>query len=80
MDKAGNFYGATLSSNVTINNQFPTLWEVNTTGKQAILHSFAHTLTVLTGPVIDGAGNLYGTTFTGGANNLGSVYKLTLVK
>lgn len=80
MDKTGNFYGVTLSSNVSINNQFPLVWKLDTTGKETLLHSFSHTAEVLTGIVIDGAGNLYGTTLNGGANNIGAVYKLTVVK
>ena len=50
-------------------------WTVNT------LYSFAGTAGNRCGPratlVMDGAGNLYGTTYCDGANNAGSVFKLT---
>jgi uncharacterized repeat protein (TIGR03803 family) len=66
MDKAGNLYGVTQG-----------VWEVDTSGEESTVHSFG-TTQGSTGLVIDGEGSLYGT--TGGANNIESVYKLTLVK
>ena len=56
------------------------VWEVSASGKITVLHTFAKGVEVMAGLTMDSAGNLYGTTFDGGTNALGSVFKLTLVK
>src|ERR1700759_3913226 len=52
------------------------------TGKEKVLHSFTGYATgqdgglPYGGVVLDDAGNLYGTTFNGGANDYGTVFKI----
>lgn len=78
MDKSGNFYGVTGSCG---SSDFGTVWKLNKSGKETLLHSFASGSSdgqyPLSGVVMDSAGNLYGTTETGGASGLGVVYKVT---
>jgi uncharacterized repeat protein (TIGR03803 family) len=77
MDPAGDIFGAWL-------NEDSTVFELSPIGNLTEIHTF-------TGapkdgsdaegtPVLDQAGNLYGTTLLGGAKNLGTVYKLSPVK
>ena len=51
------------------------------TATETVLHSFGATATDGTLPmadlIIDGSGNFYGTTETGGPNNVGTVFKIT---
>jgi uncharacterized repeat protein (TIGR03803 family) len=77
LDKAGNIYGVTIQGN---SNSGGVVWEVNTAGKEIVLHTFPVNEGPFAGLTIDSDGNLYGITFSGGANQLGSVFKLTLVK
>lgn len=75
-DKAGNLYGTTPSGGA---NDFGTVFKVDTTGKETILHSFAGrdgklpygTL------VLNAKGVLYGTAYGGGAYGGGVVFKIT---
>jgi uncharacterized repeat protein (TIGR03803 family) len=75
MDAAGNIYGATSS----------TVFELSPNGSGGWNPSVIHAFTgapkdgaVAAGtPVLDRAGNLYGTTERGGAKNFGAVYKLS---
>lgn len=77
IDAAGNIYGATLS----------TVFELSPNGQggwnPTVLHTFNGAPkdgnTPLSPPVPDNAGNLYGTTYYGGATNNGTVYKLSLI-
>lgn len=75
-DAAGNLYGTTDFGGVY--NQ-GTVYELTTTGQESVLYSFtggtdgAHPQAAL---VFDTQGNLYGTTASGGANGLGTVFKL----
>ncbi len=80
-DAAGNLYGTTSAGGAdgagTVYKLFP-----NGTGSwsQTILHSFKDSpdgATPFAAPVFDGAGNLYGTTYKGGADNQGTVYELS---
>lgn len=76
----GNLYGMTTHGGA---NDLGTVFKITAEGVETILHSFS-------GPPADGAGpqnvrliqgsdgNLYGTTTYGGANNVGTVFKLTL--
>jgi len=77
MDKEGNFYGITSSCGTS---QYGTVWKVTKSGKETLLHSFAGGASdgqyPLSGVVMDAEGNLYGTTETGGASDLGTVYKV----
>jgi uncharacterized repeat protein (TIGR03803 family) len=76
-DSAGNLYGTTYAGGAS---GFGTVFKVDTTGKETILHSFtggaADGEYPFAGLVRDAAGNLYGTTQNGGAFNYGTVFKL----
>ena len=78
MDAAGNFYGTTSSCGT---HMLGTVWEVSKTGKERLLHSFAGGTSdgeyPLAGVIVDAKGNVYGTTETGGASNVGTVYKVS---
>jgi uncharacterized repeat protein (TIGR03803 family) len=80
MDAAGNIFGATYS----------TVFELSPNGSGGFNPAVLHTFTGGTQdgiyaagtPVLDSAGNIYGTTTSGGnsANSAGTVYKLSPVK
>jgi uncharacterized repeat protein (TIGR03803 family) len=84
LDGAGNLYGTTVLGNNSSNTGgivfelHPTesgLWKLQT------LHSFLRNSTTdgwepEAGVVVDGSGNVYGTTFNGGANGVGIVYEI----
>ena len=76
-DKAGNLYGTTYAGGTTGNG---TVFKVEKTGKETVLHSFTGTpddgRQPQAGLVRDAAGNLYGTTTGGGPSNDGTVFKL----
>jgi uncharacterized repeat protein (TIGR03803 family) len=76
-DKYGNFYGTTSGCGST---GYGTIWKVSATGKETILHNFAGGSAdggqPEAGVARDSKGNLYGVTLFGGANNLGTLYKL----
>ena len=76
-DTAGNLYGATLFGG-TFN--FGTVFKVDTTGAETVLHTFSATggdgAIPGGGLVRDRAGNLYGTTNSGGSSYFGTVFKL----
>lgn len=75
-DASGNLYGTTQyggTSNLGI------VFKVDPAGNETVLHSFAggsDGATPLASVVVDPAGNLYGTTWSGGANNAGVVFKV----
>ena len=78
-DASGNLYGTTLRGGT---NDSGTVFKLTPSGTLTVLHSFtggpsdgAHPQA---GLIADAAGNLYGTTLSGGGNDLGTVYKLTL--
>lgn len=79
MDAQGNLYGTTYKGGTAGDG---TVYEVNTSGKETVLHSFTGAGGDGAYPygdlVFDAAGNLYGTTEMGGADKLGTVFKLTL--
>jgi uncharacterized repeat protein (TIGR03803 family) len=84
-DSAGNLYGTTHSGGITtgVCAQFAgcgVVFKLDATGKETILHTFtggtADGAAPYGGVIGDSAGNLYGTTFGGGASGLGIVYKL----
>jgi uncharacterized repeat protein (TIGR03803 family) len=78
MDAAGNFYGTTSSCGA---HTLGTVWKVSKDGKEKLLHSFAGGTSdgeyPLAGVIKDATGNLYGNTETGGASNVGTVYKIS---
>jgi uncharacterized repeat protein (TIGR03803 family) len=80
-DAAGNLYGTTHGSNNCKSFPFGTVFELNATGKETVLHRFTGTggdgACPDAGVVSDGAGNFYGTTSGGGAHGFGTVFKVT---
>ena len=75
-DSAGNLYGTT-SVGGTANAGV--VFKLDPTGQETVLYSFtggADGSQPRSGVILDPAGNLYGTTFDGGAAGLGVVYKL----
>jgi uncharacterized repeat protein (TIGR03803 family) len=88
-DSAGNLYGATATGGFTggvcAPNGCGTVFKLDTTGKKTVLHSFtgkADGAYPDAGLVRDAAGNLYGTTYSGGdlacgGGGCGVVFKLT---
>ena len=78
-DKAGNLYGTTESCGASSQG---TVFKINTSGTETLLHSFAGgssdgAYPVLTSLLMDKKGNLYGVTSEGGASSVGVVYKLS---
>lgn len=76
-DKMGNIYGTTYQGGAY---NLGTVFKVDATGNKTLLHSFAGKkdgANPYAGVVQDADGNLYGTTFQGGAYNDGTVFKLT---
>ena len=87
VDSAGNLYGTTVygGTGTCFLNGCGTVYELSPKGNgrwsEKILHSFANDGADGTNPYVgltfDTAGNLYGTTTYGGANNQGTVFELT---
>jgi uncharacterized repeat protein (TIGR03803 family) len=76
-DEVGNLYGTTLQGGAYLKG---TVFKLTPTGKKIVLHHFSGTPdgAFPNGMLIrDGAGNLYGTTSSGGASLWGSVFELT---
>ena len=75
-DKAGNLYGTTHNGGA---NAKGSVWKLAPDGTETTLYSFKSGTDGYapdSGPTMDSAGNLYGTTYTGGSSNCGIVYKL----
>ncbi len=75
----GNFYGTT-SGNGFATNGYGTVFKITPSGTLTTLHSFAGNpdgQDPTAGLVQATDGNLYGTTFEGGANLYGTVFKIT---
>jgi len=79
-DKTGNFYGTTYEGGA---NGYGTVFELKLSGgvwSETVLHSFTAGTTDGAYPkaplTFDSAGNLYGTTYQGGADNVGTVFEL----
>jgi uncharacterized repeat protein (TIGR03803 family) len=77
MDNTGNLYGTTENGGAF---GFGTIFKVDTGGIETVLHSFAGNPTDGADPkarlMLDQNGNLYGTTFSGGSANSGTVFKI----
>ena len=80
MDAQGNLYGTTISGG-GISGAAGTVFELTPSGgTETILHTFGGSgdgAFPWGGLVFDRSGNLYGTTFAGGANGYGTVFKVT---
>ncbi len=76
-DTAGNLYGTTAQGGAYT---YGTVFEVSASGTETVLHSFtggADGASPYAGLVRDAAGNLYGTTVSGGAYNYGTVFEVS---
>jgi uncharacterized repeat protein (TIGR03803 family) len=72
-----NLYGTTAGGGVY---GYGTVFKLTSSGPETILHSFGATgdgAGVYTAPVLDEAGNLYGTTSYGGVHQEGTVFEVT---
>jgi uncharacterized repeat protein (TIGR03803 family) len=75
-DASGNFYGTTSGGGAS---GFGTVYKLSAAGQLTVLHSFSggsDGSTPQAGLLRDKDGNLYGTTFQGGAAGVGTVYKV----
>jgi uncharacterized repeat protein (TIGR03803 family) len=78
-DSEGNLYGATEYGGA---NGFGAVYKVDTSGNETVLYSFCSLANCadgerpMAGVIRDSDGNLYGTTYSGGANGGGAVYKV----
>ena len=75
-DSAGNFYGTAFNGGPANSG---VVYKLSPAGQETVLHSFtggADGANPYAGVVRDSSGNLYGTTFLGGASNAGVVYKV----
>ena len=76
LDAAGNLYGTTNEGGVA---GMGVVFKVNAAGQETVLHSFtggADGAYPRGGVTLDAAGNIYGTTYSGGAANDGVVFKI----
>jgi uncharacterized repeat protein (TIGR03803 family) len=75
-DAAGNFYGTTYAGG----SGYGTVFKLDASGKETVLHSFAGFPTDGQFPAAallrDSSGNLYGTTYQGGTSYQGTVFKV----
>jgi len=76
-DQVGNLYGTTAYAGPSGAGTVFQLTPSNGTWTLTVLHSFAGSDGPFGGLTMDAAGNLYGMTYADGANNFGSVFKLT---
>jgi uncharacterized repeat protein (TIGR03803 family) len=75
----GNFYAAMSAGGA---NAVGAIMRVTPSGTATVMHSFkgdaTEGITPFSGPIQASDGNLYGTTYYGGTQNIGTVYKLAL--
>jgi uncharacterized repeat protein (TIGR03803 family) len=89
-DQNGNLYGTTFDGGVNTSECYSgcgTVFKLTPSGTETVLYSFCSQSNCVDGNntwpsggrtlVMDQNGNLYGTTYYGGANNAGTVFKLT---
>lgn len=76
-DNSGNLYGTTENGGAF---GFGTIFKIDASGNETVLRSFAGSPSDGADPtadlILDGDGNLYGTTFTGGSGGFGTVFEL----
>jgi uncharacterized repeat protein (TIGR03803 family) len=75
-DPAGNLYGTTLEGG---GSNLGVVFTLDTSGQETVLYSFPAGVDGVnpeSAVALDAAGNIYGTTYQGGSNNLGVVYKV----
>jgi uncharacterized repeat protein (TIGR03803 family) len=79
-DSAGNLYGTTVNGGINAcTNRCGTVFKVDKSGHESVLYRFkggSDGGLPYAGLVRDAAGNLYGTTYSGGAHQLGAVFKV----
>src|SRR5579864_2916212 len=77
-DKQGYLYGTTVYGGA---NNMGTVFKLAPSGTETVLHTFGSQsgdgIYPFDGLVLDQHGNLYGTTYRGGANGYGAVFKVT---
>lgn len=77
LDRSGNLYGTTENGGTA---NFGTVFEVSAGGTESVLHSFVGGPSDGADPraslTLDPDGNLYGTTFAGGSNDVGTVFEV----
>ncbi len=76
LDSAGNLYGTTLSGGAL---NLGTVYRIDASGQETVLHSFlggSDGSLPAAGVIRDAAGNLYGTTSSGGPLGAGTVYEI----
>jgi uncharacterized repeat protein (TIGR03803 family) len=76
LDGAGNLFGTTYLGG---RHNLGTVFEITPDGAESVLHSFSGGLdgeSPSAGLIIDISGNLYGTTYYGGAAGLGTIFKV----
>jgi uncharacterized repeat protein (TIGR03803 family) len=79
LDSHGNLYGTT-SVNPNAIGPFGTVFEITPAGKEIMLHKFTNTpdgYDPVANVIMDGLGNLYGTTAEGGTAGGGTVFEVT---
>ncbi|MGA2133430.1 MAG: choice-of-anchor tandem repeat GloVer-containing protein [Bryobacteraceae bacterium] len=77
LDSAGNIYGTTLLGGTA---NMGVVYKIDPSGQETVLHTFTGGYVdgywPYAGVILDSSGNLYGTTFRGGALDSGSVYQI----
>ncbi len=78
LDSKGNLYGTTQDGGA---DRFGTVFKITPSGAETVFHSFpANSMDGAVpeaGLVMDSSGNLYGTTSSGGAHSVGTVFEVT---
>jgi uncharacterized repeat protein (TIGR03803 family) len=78
LGSGGNLYGATYEGGAL---NYGTVFELTLAGTETLLHSFAGSPSEGSEPagtaIFDTSGDLYGTTYQGGANGSGTVYEIS---
>lgn len=76
LDSAGNLYGTAYNGGAA---NMGVVYKIDTSGQFTVLHNFkdgADGANPYAGVIVDSSGNLFGTTYFGGAGNAGVVYKV----
>ena len=79
LDAAGNLYGTTEFNAPTTGGPGGVVFKMDASGVETVLHEFTGLpdgQAMLAGVVMDPAGNIYGTTSTGGPSSFGTVFKI----